>query len=72
MRNQKINLRWKLAAKDGIIQKYEEDLAYKKWDNNIKIKQEMYEYHLDNWSCSETETYYISNKQGRREGERRE
>lgn len=35
-------MRWKMAAKDSVIMKYEEELAYKKWDNNVKIKQEMY------------------------------
>lgn len=41
LHNQKINLRWKLAAKDGIIKKYETDLAFKKWDNNVRIREEL-------------------------------
>ncbi|XP_054738382.1 meiosis-specific nuclear structural protein 1-like isoform X2 [Anastrepha obliqua] len=41
LHNQKINLRWKLAAKDGIIKKYEADLAFKKWDNNVHVREEL-------------------------------
>ncbi|XP_050322936.1 meiosis-specific nuclear structural protein 1-like [Bactrocera neohumeralis] len=41
LHNQKINLRWKLAAKDGVIKKYEADLAFKKWDNNVRIREEL-------------------------------
>ncbi|XP_017473918.1 PREDICTED: structural maintenance of chromosomes protein 1A-like [Rhagoletis zephyria] len=41
LHNQKMNLRWKLAAKDGIIKKYEADLAFKKWDNNVRIREEL-------------------------------
>ncbi|XP_067633450.1 dynein regulatory complex protein 10-like [Eurosta solidaginis] len=41
LHNQKINLKWKLAAKDGIVKKYEADLALKKWDNNVRIREEL-------------------------------
>ncbi|XP_055854087.1 golgin subfamily A member 6-like protein 26 [Episyrphus balteatus] len=41
LHDQEINLRWKLAAKRALIKKYEEDLATKKWENNLKIKQEI-------------------------------
>ncbi|XP_065369499.1 dynein regulatory complex protein 10-like [Calliphora vicina] len=41
LKSQRISLKWKLAAKDGIIQKYEKDLATCKYENNIKIKQEI-------------------------------
>ncbi|XP_075167409.1 uncharacterized protein LOC142239502 [Haematobia irritans] len=41
LKTQRINLRWKLAAKEGIIQKYEDDLSFRKYDNNVKIKQEI-------------------------------
>ncbi|XP_023306034.2 dynein regulatory complex protein 10 [Lucilia cuprina] len=41
LKSQRLNLKWKMAAKDGIIQKYEKDLATCKYENNIKIKQEI-------------------------------
>ncbi|XP_037953777.1 inner centromere protein-like [Teleopsis dalmanni] len=41
LKNQKISLRWKMAAKDVLIHKTEEDLAFKKWDNNLRIKEEI-------------------------------
>ncbi|XP_055907083.1 uncharacterized protein LOC129942251 [Eupeodes corollae] len=41
LHDQEIHLRFKLASKQSLIKKYEEDLATKKWDNNLKIKQEI-------------------------------
>ncbi|KAM7342084.1 uncharacterized protein ACRADG_009625 [Cochliomyia hominivorax] len=41
LKSQCIKHKWKLAAKEGIIQKYEKDLATCKYENNIKIKQEI-------------------------------
>uniref|UniRef100_A0A1I8MM88 Dynein regulatory complex protein 10 n=1 Tax=Musca domestica TaxID=7370 RepID=A0A1I8MM88_MUSDO len=41
LKKQRINLQWKLAAKEAMIQKYEESLSFRKYDNNVKIKQEI-------------------------------
>lgn len=42
LKSQRINWKWKLAAKEVIIQKYDKDLATCRYENNIKIKKEMY------------------------------
>ncbi|XP_073845032.1 uncharacterized protein [Musca autumnalis] len=41
LKKQRINLQWKMAAKEAMIQKYEENLSFRKYDNNVKIKQEI-------------------------------
>ncbi|XP_030372921.1 golgin subfamily A member 6-like protein 22 isoform X1 [Scaptodrosophila lebanonensis] len=41
LRSQKVTLRWKMAAKEAYIRKYDDDLAYKKWQNNVRIQNEI-------------------------------
>ncbi|XP_059225006.1 uncharacterized protein LOC106082558 isoform X2 [Stomoxys calcitrans] len=41
LKSQRINQRWKFAAMGGVTQKYEENLSFRKYDNNVKIKQEI-------------------------------
>uniref|UniRef100_A0A1A9W0V3 Dynein regulatory complex protein 10 n=1 Tax=Glossina brevipalpis TaxID=37001 RepID=A0A1A9W0V3_9MUSC len=41
LKSQKINLRWKLAAKEGVIKSHEQNMALKKALNDQRIKEEM-------------------------------
>ncbi|XP_030373079.1 dynein regulatory complex protein 9-like [Scaptodrosophila lebanonensis] len=41
LHKQKIALRWKMAAKEIFLEKYEHDLALKRWQNNMTIQNEI-------------------------------